>query len=189
VKLVEADRVTEPSCPQVVDWITVGSKPLDAAAVLAWATGPECAAVVSFCGTVRGHSEGRARVTHLAYEAYEEQATFCMNRVASGARQLFDGLLHIALHHRVGELSVGEISVLVVVSSAHRAEGFEAGRFCIDEINETVPIWKRETWADGSDWSASAKSIRRSAPQSGSLRGPQQHCDGYGRLDTALESL
>jgi molybdopterin synthase catalytic subunit len=134
------------------DWLGVCSERLPVSAVAEWVVQPHCGAVVTFCGMVRDHSEGRAGVTSLEYEAYVEQVEPCLAKVAAAARTRWPVVGRLALLHRVGRLAVGETSVVVAVSTPHRAEGFDAGRFCIDAIKETVPIWKRETWAEGSDW-------------------------------------
>jgi molybdopterin synthase catalytic subunit len=89
----------------------------------------------------------------LEYEAYAEHVERLLAEVAAAAGTRWPGLGRVALLHRSGSLSVGETSVLVVVSAPHRAEAFEAARFCIDTIKETVPIWKREHWSEGADWS------------------------------------
>jgi len=120
---------------------------------VAWAEQPHCGAVVLFTGTVRDNAEGRPGVTALEYEAYEEEACPRMAAIAAEARRRWPVLGRAAILHRVGELGVGETSVLVVVSAPHRAEAFDAARFCIDTLKTTVPVWKRETWEGGSDWS------------------------------------
>ena len=138
--------------PPERDWISLTHDPLPAAEALAWATRPDCGAVVTFCGTVRDHSEGRAGVEHLEYEAYEQQVEPRLARVAGAARERWPELGRLALLHRIGRLGIGEVSVVVVASAPHRGEAFEAARYCIDALKETVPIWKRETWAEGSGW-------------------------------------
>jgi molybdopterin synthase catalytic subunit len=138
--------------PRDLDWLAVSVDPLPVAEVATWVAHPECGAIVTFCGTVRDHSEGRAHVTSLEYEAYMEQVEPCLAKVATSARTRWPEIGRLALLHRVGRLAVGETSVVVAVSTPHRAEAFEAGRFCIDAIKEAVPIWKRETWAEGTDW-------------------------------------
>lgn len=141
------------------DWIGLTTDVLPAAEAMAWASVPECGAVVLFAGTVRDHSEGRPGVVSLTYEAYEAHATSRLEEVARAARERSPEVRRIALLHRVGTLSVGETSVVVVVSAPHRPEAFDAARFCIDTIKTTVPIWKRETWSDGSDWAQCAHPI------------------------------
>lgn len=126
--------------------------PLALAEVMSWVSRPDCGAVVTFCGTVRDHSEGRQGVTSLEYEAYLEQVEPRLGSVSSAARKRWSEIGRIALLHRIGRLELGEISVVVAVSTPHRAEAFEAARFCIDTIKTSVPIWKRETWSDGTEW-------------------------------------
>jgi molybdopterin synthase catalytic subunit len=134
------------------DWVAVSDRPLALGGIVAWVTRPSCGAVVTFCGTVRDSSEGRPGVVWLEYEAYLEQVEPCLAKVAALARARWPEVDRLALVHRVGRLGVGETSVVVAVSTPHRAEAFDSARFCIDSIKETVPIWKRETWAEGSDW-------------------------------------
>jgi molybdopterin synthase catalytic subunit len=110
----------------------------------------EDGAVVVFDGIVRNNTRGRA-TQHLDYEAYEEMALKQMCQLAAEARERF-GVRHVTLVHRLGRLQVGETSVLIVVASAHRGQGFEACRWLIDILKQTVPIWKKETFADGAVW-------------------------------------
>jgi molybdopterin synthase catalytic subunit len=147
--------------PEGRDWVALSADPLPVAEAMAWATRPGDGAVVCFAGVVRDSSEGRDGVAALTYEAYEEQATTRMAQVAAGARRRWASVDRIALLHRLGKLSLSEASVVVVVSSPHRAEAFEAARFCIDTLKETVPIWKREHWSGGSDWAVADHPIRQ----------------------------
>jgi len=141
-----------PTAPAGAEWIGVDDGPLPVAEACAWAVRPGCGALVTFCGTVRDHSGDRAGVVALEYEAYLEQVEPRLAAVAAAARDRWPPVDRLALLHRVGRLTVGEVSVVVVVSAPHRAEAFEAARFCIDTIKTSVPVWKRETWAGGSDW-------------------------------------
>ncbi|MGD0392272.1 MAG: molybdenum cofactor biosynthesis protein MoaE [Acidimicrobiales bacterium] len=141
------------------DWIGVTEGVLRAEPALTWASRPGCGAVVSFCGTVRDHSEGRPGVTALEYEVHPEQAVPRLSNVAESARGRWPMVGRLVLLHRVGLLAVGEISVLVVVSTPHRSEAFAAAEYCIDTLKRSVPIWKRETWAGGTDWSACVHDI------------------------------
>ena len=134
------------------DWVGLSAAPLPVEVALAWAGQPGCGAVVLFSGTVRDHAEGRPGVTELEYEAYEDEVGPRLAAIAADARRRWPVLGRVALLHRVGCLSVGETSVVVVVSAPHRPEAFDAARFCIDTLKSTVPIWKRETWEGGSDW-------------------------------------
>ena len=107
-------------------------------------------AVCVFVGVVRDHNQGMA-VRHLEYEAYQEMALPLMQEIAQEARRRF-GVSQVRIEHRLGRLQIGEASVAVAVASPHRAEAFEACRFAIDTLKATVPIWKKEFYADGEVW-------------------------------------
>jgi molybdopterin synthase catalytic subunit len=140
-------------------WVAVTAGELPVSEALAWASQPDCGAVVSFRGSVRASSEGRPGVVSLEYEAYQPYAATKMADVARAVRTRFPGVRRIALLHRVGVLGIGEASVAVVVAAPHRSEAFEAARWCLDAVKATVPIWKRETWSGGSDWAKGARPI------------------------------
>ena len=123
---------------------------IDAVKIVAAAKSGEDGAVVVFDGIVRNHSRGR-RTLYLDYEAYEEMAIRQMRELGGKARERF-GVRQVTVVHRLGRLEIGETSVLIVVASAHRSAAFEACRWLIDTIKQTVPIWKRETFADGAVW-------------------------------------
>jgi molybdopterin synthase catalytic subunit/molybdopterin converting factor small subunit len=123
---------------------------IDAGQMVAAAKSGEDGAVVVFDGIVRNHSRGR-RTLYLDYEAYEEMAIRQMRELGGKARERF-GVRQVTMVHRLGRLEIGETSVLIVVASAHRSAAFEACRWLIDTIKQTVPIWKRETFADGAVW-------------------------------------
>jgi molybdopterin synthase catalytic subunit len=146
--------------PASGDWIAVTADALPVEAATAWATTESAGAVVLFLGVVRNNSEGRDDVRGITYEAYEERAVPRLTQVADEARRRWPVVERIALLHRTGDLALSEASVAVVVSSPHRPDAFEAARFCIDTLKETVPIWKREHWEDGSDWGRSASPVR-----------------------------
>jgi molybdopterin synthase catalytic subunit len=135
------------------DWVGFGHDPLPVDRVLAWSQLPSCGAVVVFAGTVRDHAPGRPDVAWLEYEAYEDHVVPRMRAIVAEARAQWPEVERVALVHRGGRLDVGDVSVVAVVSSPHRPEAFEAARFCIDTLKETVPIWKREAWSGGEDWS------------------------------------
>ncbi len=137
------------------DWVGLTSASLPIGRATDWAVRHDCGAVVTFCGTTRDHAEGRPGVTELDYEAYEEQAVPRLAAIAADARRRWE-LGRLVLLHRVGPVAVGETSVVVVASSAHRHEAFAAARFAIDRLKATVPIWKREAWDGGEDWGADA---------------------------------
>jgi MoaE-MoaD fusion protein len=107
-------------------------------------------AVVVFDGIVRNNTRGR-RTLYLDYEAYEEMAEKQIAALAARAVEDF-AVRAVTLVHRLGRLQIGETSVLIVVASAHRGAAFEACRWLIDTLKKTVPIWKKETFADGAVW-------------------------------------
>lgn len=153
------------------DRVEVSDSPLDVASLYQWALLPECGAVVLFSGTVRDHAEGRTDVTSLTYEAYGEAAMKKMQEVIDEARRRFPTVGRVALVHRLGELQLTESSVVVVASAPHRPEAFDAARFCIDALKQSVPIWKKEEWSGGSDWGTNAVSpMSPSAVRDNSIR-------------------
>ena len=132
--------------------IALTREAIDAEALVSAAKRGEDGAVVVFDGIVRNHTRNR-QTLYLDYEAYEEMALKQMEGLASEARSRFE-VRHVTLVHRLGRLSVGETSVLIVVASAHRGPAFEACRWLIDSLKKTVPIWKKETFVDGAVWAA-----------------------------------
>ncbi len=146
--------------PEGDDWIGLTEQPLPLAEAADWAVKPSCGAVVAFSGTARDHADGREGVERLEYEAYEEQALPRLAEIAGEARHRWPDLGRLVLIHRLGEVPIGESSVFVVASAPHRGAAFDAARFGIDTIKETVPIWKRETWADGESWALAAQPVR-----------------------------
>ncbi|MDP9452710.1 MAG: molybdenum cofactor biosynthesis protein MoaE [Actinomycetota bacterium] len=138
--------------PAEETWVALSEEPLAVAAVWEWAARVDCGAVVVFTGTVRDHAEGRPQVSALEYEAYAEHVEPRLAAVAEAARRRWPDLGRLALVHRVGRLGVGEVAVVVAAGAPHRHDAFDGARFCIDTIKESVPIWKKETWAGGSDW-------------------------------------
>jgi molybdopterin synthase catalytic subunit len=114
--------------------VALTGQTLDVGNAYEWALHPSCGAVVVFSGTVRDHADGCNNVSHLTYEAYEDKALARMNEIIAEARRKWPTIVRVAMLHRVGRLSLLESSVLVVVSSPHRPEAFEAGRFCIDAL-------------------------------------------------------
>ena len=150
----------EPLVPPEGDtWLGLSEAPLPVAEAVSWAVRPDCGGLVLFSGTARDHAEGRPSVERLEYEAYETQVVPRLGEVAAEARARWPTVGRIALLHRTGLLEVGDSAVVVVVSAPHRAEAFEAARFCIDTLKRSVPIWKRETWADGQSWGLEAQHI------------------------------
>lgn len=144
-------------------WLGITEEILPVATAYEWAVRPDCGAVVLFSGTVRDHAEGRTGVQHLTYEAYEEQAVPKMAEIADEIRVRWPETGAIVLLHRTGRLELEESSVVVVVSSPHRPEAFEAGRYAIDALKASVPIWKHEVWDGGSDWGTGAQTVTSAA--------------------------
>jgi molybdopterin synthase catalytic subunit/molybdopterin converting factor small subunit len=130
--------------------IALVREPIDAASLAAQVKQGEDGAVVVFDGIVRNHTRGR-RTLFLVYEAYEEMALRQMKTLAEEAVAVH-GVRQVAMVHRLGRLEVGETSILIAVSSAHRAQAFEACRWLIDTLKKTVPIWKKEHFEDGAVW-------------------------------------
>jgi molybdopterin synthase catalytic subunit len=133
-------------------WLDLIAGPLPVEPAVAWATRPQCGAVVTFSGTARDHSEGRPGVHALHYEAYESAARTRLGELVDEMRRRWPEVVAVALLHRLGDVPIGEAAVVVVVSSAHRDAAFDAARFGIDALKRTVPIWKRERWDGGESW-------------------------------------
>ena len=130
--------------------VLLSHEPLDVSALEAAAHRDVAGAVVAFAGTVRSPSEGK-EVVHLEYEAYEEMALSHMKRIVGESKERFP-VTAVFLHHRVGRVNVGEVSVVAVASAPHRGQAFEACRELIERLKADVPIWKKEFFADGSAW-------------------------------------
>jgi len=111
---------------------------------------PEDGAIVAFEGVVRNNSRGR-RTLFLDYEAYDEMAITQMNGLIEKALSQF-AIREAVIVHRIGRLQIGETSVAVIVASAHRAAAFDACRWLIESLKQTVPIWKKEYFEDGAVW-------------------------------------
>lgn len=107
-------------------------------------------ALCTFVGTVRDHNRGRT-VVRLEYESYEQMALPLMEEIAAETARRFP-VTDVRMVHRLGALAVGDASVAVAVASPHRDEAFAACRYAIDTLKQTVPIWKKEFYADGSAW-------------------------------------
>jgi molybdopterin synthase catalytic subunit len=145
--------------PSSDDWVALTDEVIGLDEAARWVARADCGAVVTFAGNVRDHAEGRPGVSRLEYEAYAEVVQPRMTRLAAEARTRWSGLGRIVCWHRTGRLAVGDCAVVVAVSAAHRAEAFEAARWCIDTVKATMPIWKHETWDGGEDWGGDAHEI------------------------------
>jgi molybdopterin synthase catalytic subunit len=158
--LVEGDEVAllppvsggsaAPDDPQTLSTIALTTDPIDAASITSALKQPEDGALVVFDGIVRNHTRGR-RTLYLFYEAYAQMALQQMQALAAQALADFP-IRDVAIVHRLGRLEIGETSVLIAVSSPHRAPAFDACRWLIDTLKQTVPIWKKEYFEDGAVW-------------------------------------
>ncbi len=133
-----------------VSTIRITRERLDVAMLEATVGDPAAGAICTFVGATRESNAGR-KVIRLEYEAYEAMALSEITKIAEEAGRRWD-IVRIAIAHRVGLVDVGEPSVAIAVSAAHRAEAFEACRFAIDRLKEIVPIWKKEHFEGGEVW-------------------------------------
>jgi molybdopterin synthase catalytic subunit len=118
---------------------------------------PTIGGVATFVGVVRGETDG-PRTQHLEYEAYPKMAEAQLRRIDEEIRQRWPTVREVAIVHRIGRLEVGEIIVVIAVSSAHRQELFSATHYAIDRLKQIVPIWKKEVWEDGEAWKSEWRS-------------------------------
>ncbi|ARS35842.1 molybdenum cofactor biosynthesis protein MoaE [Pontibacter actiniarum] len=132
--------------------IRLTEAPLRIAACIEWVMTPESGGIDVFVGTVRNATQGR-QVQRLEFEAYAQMARNEMTKIAEQALEKWP-LHKVLLHHRTGVLQVGEVPVVIAVSAAHRAAAFDACRYIIDTLKQTVPIWKKEVFEDGEAWVA-----------------------------------
>lgn len=130
------------------DHFKISFAPLSLEEVYGLADDPANGAIVVMSGTVRNQTDGQP-VLYLEYQAYEPMAVEVFRTIAAKIRQQWPAN-QVVIHHRIGKLKIGEISVLVAVGCPHRSEAFEACRYAIDTLKHNVPIWKKEFWSDGS---------------------------------------
>jgi molybdopterin synthase catalytic subunit len=128
----------------------LSEEPLSLDAIVREVASDDAGAIATFVGTTRARSRGRD-VVRLEYEAYEGMAEAEMERLASELRARYD-LVDVAIHHRVGVVEVGETSVVIAVSAAHRGDALAACKDAIDSLKQTVPLWKKEVYAGGEEW-------------------------------------
>jgi molybdopterin synthase catalytic subunit len=129
-------------------WLS--DRALDVGEAVERVVGPGMGGIVTFVGTVRDHARGR-EIRHLEYEAYPEMAEREMQKIADEAARRWPGAA-VSIGHRAGVLAIGEVAVVVAAAAPHRAEAFDACRFAIDTLKQTVPIWKKEVATDGEYW-------------------------------------
>ena len=138
------------SRPGPVVHVDVHDRQVSAVELATRVTSARAGAVATFEGVVRNHHAGKA-VQYLEYEAYVPMAQKVLREVATEAAERWP-IEAIAVVHRTGRLEVGEVSVAIAVSAAHRGDAFDALRYTIDELKDRAPVWKRETGPDGSHW-------------------------------------
>jgi len=132
--------------------IKVSAHPLSSQHCETFVSDHQAGGTALFIGTVRNQTQGK-KVIRLAFEAYEPMARKEMQKIAGQVQRRWQAL-HVAIHHRVGVLDVGEVPVIIAVSAPHRKAAFEACQYAIDTLKETVPIWKKEIFEDGEVWVA-----------------------------------
>jgi molybdopterin synthase catalytic subunit len=132
--------------------IALLSEPLSIDTCYQFVTSPDCGGINIFVGTVRNKTSGKP-VNRLDFEAYEPMTVSEMRKIASDLGLKF-GANKVSMHHRVGNLEIGEIAVIIAVSAPHRKAAFEACQYAIDTLKQTVPIWKKEIFEDGEVWVA-----------------------------------
>ena len=128
----------------------VQDEPIDLNELVRYVTDAEAGAIATFIGTTRNNNEGR-KVIALDYDGYPEMAEKELARIGAEAKNKWP-ICKMAIVHRLGPVQIGEASVIIVVSSAHRDAAFAASRFAIEEIKKTVPIWKKEMFEGGEVW-------------------------------------
>jgi molybdopterin synthase catalytic subunit len=133
-----------------MDFCELTNKPIDMENVVRRVVPPECGATVTLDGYVRGFTKGRETL-YLVYEAYEPMALKEMQKLIGYAKQQFE-ISNVGIVHRLGRLAIGESSVVISVSAPHRKAAFGACEWIIRELKRTVPIWKKEVYADGEEW-------------------------------------
>ncbi len=144
IQPVSASSRTHPN-----DNFRISFAPLSLQEVYGLADDAANGAIIVMSGTVRQQTEGKA-VRYLEYQAYEPMALQIFYQIANHIRQQWPETNRVVIHHRIGKLKIGEISVLIAVGCPHRAEAFAACRYGIDTLKHNAPIWKKEFWADGS---------------------------------------
>jgi molybdopterin synthase catalytic subunit len=132
--------------------IEISASTLAISSCIDWVMSPQSGGIDVFIGTVRDATKGKS-VVRLEFETYKSMAVKEMEKIAHEAFQKWP-VQKILIHHRTGVLQIGEIPVVIAVSAAHRAAAFDACRYIIDTLKQTVPIWKKEIFEDGEVWVA-----------------------------------
>ncbi|HWZ35920.1 MAG TPA: molybdenum cofactor biosynthesis protein MoaE [Mucilaginibacter sp.] len=132
--------------------IQISATPLNIQQCIDQVMSADCGGIDVFIGTVRNATKGKT-VVRLEFEAYEKMALSELNKIAEQTFEKWP-VQKVVIHHRTGVLQVGEIPVIIAVAAAHRDAAFEACRYIIDTLKQTVPIWKKEIFEDGEVWVA-----------------------------------
>ncbi len=132
--------------------IKILASQIDVLSSIDYIMSPESGGIDVFIGTVRNATKGK-KVVRLEFEAYEPMALKELKKLASQALERWP-VQKILIHHRIGVLEIGEVPVIIAVSAAHRDAAFDACRYIIDTLKQTVPIWKKEIFEDGEVWVA-----------------------------------
>lgn len=143
------NSLASPIKTRAEDNFAITFAPLSLEKVYALADDQGNGAIVVMSGMVRNQTDGKS-VVALEYQAYEPMALQVFRQIAVDIRNNWSDVKRIVIHHRIGRLQIGEISVLVAVGCPHRSEAFEACRYAIDTLKHNAPIWKKEHWQDGS---------------------------------------
>ena len=133
-----------------MDFCELTTEPLDITSIARRVVPPECGATVTLEGYVRKYTKGRETL-HLFYEAYEPMALKEMQKLIEKAKEDFE-ISNVGIVHRLGKLEIGEASIVISVAAPHRKAAFAACEWLIRELKRTVPIWKKEVYADGEEW-------------------------------------
>ena len=134
------------------NYIKITNQEIDVQEVIRMSSDDSAGAIDVFIGTVRNHSTGK-KVVRLVYEAFDSMALKKLEELANQARERWP-VAGVAIVHRKGDLSIGDVAVVVAVSTPHRSASFEACQWLIDTLKEVVPIWKKEYYEDGQIWVA-----------------------------------
>lgn len=132
--------------------LKISNQALDLLSCLEISKDLESGGVATFIGSVRNNTKGK-EVVRLEFECYEPMAIKEMKKIAESAIAKF-AVRNVVIHHRIGVLYPGDVAVIIVVNDGHRESVFDACRYIIDSLKETVPIWKREIFEDGAEWVA-----------------------------------
>ncbi|MEK3883078.1 molybdenum cofactor biosynthesis protein MoaE [Paenibacillus sp. PL2-23] len=152
---VSGGETEEEATTEQEERYVITSQPISVEAVTRKVIVKEHGASIAFVGTTREWTEGQ-RTVHLAYEAYEPMALAMMRQIGDEIDARWPGTL-CAITHRIGVVELAETSVVIAVSSPHRDSCYDASRYAIERLKQIVPIWKKEIWADGSEWKGHQK--------------------------------